>query len=296
MIICVDIGGTSSKVALIDELGQLHHVNSIPTRAPVDTYIDSLIALIRGTRALAETCTGLGIAVAGFLNDRKDCLLYNSNLGWLEGFPLRDRLAEEFRLPIELESDSNSACMAEYHFGVGHNSRRFLCATVGTGFGVGLTVDGKPLRFAYGCLGDIGHIIVEPRGPLCSCGGRGCAEVLVSAPQLAARYSERVHLNTEISLRHVIEASQHGDKTAIGILEEAGNWLGLAIASMANILFPDRIAIAGGLSAAGAPVMETAERIFRESASIMARTDVAFTPAKLGPSATLIGAAWPFWS
>jgi glucokinase len=159
-----------------------------------------------------------------------------------------------------------------------------------------MTVDGEPLRFAYGCLGDIGHIIVEPGGPLCSCGGRGCAEILISAPALAERYSQQSGREQAGSLRDVIEAANAGDPVARSILNRAGEHLGIAIASMANILFPDRIAIAGGLSAAGDFVVPVAEEVFRSSASILARSNVSFSRARLGPQATLIGAAWPFWN
>jgi predicted NBD/HSP70 family sugar kinase len=217
-------------------------------------------------------------------------------LSWLEGVPLHERLAERFDLPIELEVDSNAACMAEYYFGSGQQSRRFLCVTAGTGLGVGMAIEGQPLRFAYGCLGDIGHIIVQPEGPLCSCGGRGCAEIMVSAPALAERFAYRSAIRSTVSLRDVVEAAQARDSIAITVLKEAGEWLGIAIASMANILFPDHIVIAGGLSAAGDYVLEPAERVFRETASILARSNTSFAVAALGPSATLLGAAWPFWA
>ncbi len=99
----------------------------------------------------------------------------------------------------------------------------------------------------------------------------------------------------ELTLRDVIEAAQAGDSSAQSVLKEAGEWLGVAIASLANIFFPDHIAIAGGLSAGGDFVLKPAERVFRESACVLARSTATFTPAALGSMATLIGAAWPFW-
>jgi glucokinase len=288
-VLCIDIGGTSSKVGIVDAAGRANLVDSIPSRPDVESYFEALCALTRRIRAAAGPIAGIGVAVAGFLTPERDRLLYNSNLGWLEGFPLRERLQQSFDVAIELETDSNSACMAEFHFGSGGSSKRFLCVTVGTGVGVGMTVDGKPLRFAYGCLGDIGHVIVQPGGVPCSCGGRGCAEALLSAPVLGE------HFAPGASLRDVIEAAKTGNAAAGAILKEAGENLGVAIASMANILFPDHIAIAGGLSAAGDLVLGAAERVFREAAGILARTNVSFTRATLGSSATLIGAAWPFW-
>jgi glucokinase len=298
-VLCVDIGGTSTKAGILDSAGTLRSVDSIPTSPDAAAFVNRLGDLMDRTLARAAEAdyviAGVGVAVAGFLSAERDRLVYNPNLSWLEEFPIKARLSERFDFTIELELDSNAATMAEYRFGSGGFSKRFLCITSGTGLGVGMTVDGAPLRFAYGCLGDIGHIVVQPDGPLCSCGGRGCAEIMVSAPVLADLYKTRAGLERDLSLRDVIQAAQAGDALAIVILEEAGASLGIAIASMANILFPDHIAIAGGLSAADDFVLKPAERVFRESASILSRSNVSFTKATLGTMATLIGAAWPFW-
>ncbi|MGA8027680.1 MAG: ROK family protein [Bryobacteraceae bacterium] len=291
-VLCVDIGGTSSKVGVLNSSGELSFVDSIPTRPDADSFLHQLCALIDRTRSSAQLhehqITGLGIAVAGFFNPERDHIVYNSNLQWLEGFPLRNHIAARFDLPLELEVDSNAAAMAEYLFGSGRGSQRFLCVTSGTGLGVGMIIEGIPLRFAYGCLGDMGHLIVQRDGPLCTCGGRGCAEALVSAPSLAQRYKEGV------SLRDVISAARIDDQKAIAVLAEAGEWLGIAISSMANTFFPDHIAVAGGLSEAGDFVMKPLERAFHRSASLFARSKTSLTRARLGSSATLIGAAWPF--
>jgi glucokinase len=237
----------------------------------------------------------MGVSVAGFLDDERTRLVYNSNLLWLENLPLRERLCTAFPdVHVELEVDSNAAAVAEYRLGTGRGSRRFLCVTCGTGVGVGMTVDGAPLRFAYGCLGDMGHVVVQKDGPLCTCGGRGCAEALISAPVLAEKFKIAAGLADPVTLRHVIEAARTGDPLAISILTAAGEWLGVAMASMANILFPDRIAIAGGLSAAGELILEPAERVFRYSASEAASSRTTLDIATLGSSASLVGAGLLF--
>lgn len=298
-VLCADIGATSTKAGYLDRDGELHYTDSIATRPDPDSFVENLCRLVEDSRlaAIRASCepAGLGVAVAGFLDGQREYLLYNSNLSWLESFPLKRRLADRFTFPVELEIDSNSACMAEYRFGSGYGSRRFLCVTCGTGIGVGMTVDGEPLRFAYGCMGDIGHIIVKPDGPLCTCGGHGCAEILLSAPVLAAQYKERARLENEITLRDVIAAAQSNDALALAMLTEAGEWLGIAIASMSNILFPDHIAIAGGLSAAGDLLLDPVRRVFSHSAAVFARSRTSISLATLGPMATLMGAAWPFW-
>ena len=294
-VLCVDIGGTSTKAGVLDHHGEMGLVESIATKPDAETYAGNLLALISMVRESAH-CKQMGVAVAGFLDAARTHLVYNSNIAWLEGFPLRERLSERFPdLAIELEVDSNAAMMAEYQLGSGRGSSRFLCLTAGTGLGVGLAVDGVPLRFAYGCLGDIGHVIVERDGPLCTCGGRGCAEMLVSAPYLAREYQMMKALPNEVTLRDVIQQAGAGDLAAVDVLARAGEWLGVAVASMSNIFFPDHIAIAGGLSAAEDLVLKPAERVFRESACLLARSKVTFTRATLGSMATLVGAAWPFW-
>jgi glucokinase len=297
-VLCVDIGGTSTKAGLLDNTGQISFGDSIPTCPNGEQFAAALYRLIERTREAADTNSkprGIGIAVAGFLDDDRTRLLYNPNLAWFENFPLKSWLTKRFDMPVELETDSNAACIAEYRFGFNEEPARFLCVTAGTGLGVGMTIDGELLRFAYGCMGDAGHLIVDRDGPVCSCGGRGCAEVLISAPVLVCRYRSATGDNGCSSLREVIAAAERGDITATEILRDAGTALGVAVASMSNLFFPDHIAVAGGLSAAGDFVMKPMEQTFFEIASKFARSRTKISRASLGATATLIGAAWPFW-
>jgi glucokinase len=296
-VLCVDIGGTSTKAGLLDSAGTLSSLNSIETQPDGERFASALCALIERTLAAAngKSC-GIGIAVAGFLDSGRTHLDYNPNLPWLEKFPLKQYISRHFALPIELEIDSNAACMAEYHFGFKQTPGRFLCLTAGTGLGVGMTINGELLRFSHGCMGDPGHVIVDCLGPVCSCGGRGCAEAIISAPALARRYQIAIGESNSLSLRDVIDAADNGKVPAIEILRDAGTALGVAAASLAHIFFPDQIAIAGGLSAAGDLVMEPLAATFQELASDHARSQTKISRAFLGPQATLIGAAWPFWN
>lgn len=293
-VLGVDIGGTSTKAGIVDAAGALSSVDSIPTGPNPELFLSALCELIGRTleagRSAGAEMAGIGVAVAGFLDERRDHLVYNSNLAWLEGFSLRAPLARRFGLPVELEVDSNAAAVAEWRYGSGRGSRRFLCVTSGTGLGVGMVIDGEPLRFAYGCLGDIGHVIVERDGPLCTCGGHGCAEIMVSAPAVARRFQERAGIEGNVSLRDVIEAARGGHEAAIEMLAEAGEWLGIAAASLANTFFPDQIAIAGGLSEAGDLVMRAAERAFDKHAGTFTRGQTSLGRAALGSRATLVGA------
>ncbi len=299
-VLCVDIGGTSTKFGIFSPPDRQALLESIPTCGPPDMFADAICGALHRTRQVAlrdgSQLLGVGVAVAGFISEERDRLIYNSNLAWLEQYPLRDRLSSEFELPIELEVDSNAAAIAEHRLGSGKGCERFMCITVGTGLGVGMIIGSEPLRFSYGCMGDPGHMVVQPDGPLCTCGGHGCAEVFVSAPLLTERYRLESGNASVSSLREVVEAALAGDELARSILQAAGRWLGIAAASLANTFYPDRIAIAGGLAEAGEIVIQSTEQSFRYSASKFARDQAILTKAQLGAMATLTGAAFSILS
>jgi predicted NBD/HSP70 family sugar kinase len=221
-------------------------------------------------------------------------LEYNPNLAWLEGTPIASLLREGLGLDAHVDADSNAACVAEYVYGNGAGSRRFLCLTGGTGMGVGMIAEGRLLRFAHGCMGDPGHIVISPEGPSCSCGGRGCAEALLSTALLAKRYAEATG-REHATFRRLVEAARTGETVALELLNEAGYWLGITAASLTNIFFPDRIAIAGGLSQAGAAFMAAAQASFRSHGGSFPLANATMEVSDTGEHATLLGAAGSFF-
>lgn len=166
----VDIGGTNTKVALVNNAGEVAGIENFPTgRDPA--------SLIANIRAAAIQCRGpasiegVGVAVAGFINPERDRLSYNPNLDWLVGFPLRDAIADALGGDVTLEVDSNASCLGEYRFGAGRGSGRFLCLVSGTGLGVGMIISGELVRFMGECIGDAGHVVVDANGPECPAAG-----------------------------------------------------------------------------------------------------------------------------
>lgn len=288
-VACIDIGGTSTKIGVFDGEHEAEIVHSLPTLGPADQFVEAVAAAVLARVSLAN-CRALGVAVAGFLDESCSAMIYNSNLPWLEKYPLRQHLQDRLAVPVLLEVDSNAAAIAEHRLGTGNGSQRFLCVTIGTGYGVGMIVDGAPLRFAYGCMGDAGHMVIAPEGPECGCGGRGCAEMLVSAPFLAETYRVLKGVPAVRGLREVIEAARAGDQDARDVLTRAGKWLGISLATLANTYFPDRIAIAGGLAEAGDVVLDSVRTHFDRSASTFARNQTSIERARLGSKATLTGA------
>ena len=283
-----DVGGTSTKLAMVSEAGELRHWTTLPTLPPREVFLARLAdALSRAAIAPDASPAAIAGAVAGFL-DQTGTLAYNPNLPWLEGVDFRAALTRQFDLPIYLENDANAACAGEFLFGAGRGSRRFLCLTAGTGIGVGLIAAGELVRCAWGGLGDAGHVVIVPDGPPCSCGGRGCAEAVVSTVALAQHHSQRV--GVRYSFRNLVEATAAGDSAALATVARAGHHLGIALASLAQIFLPDRIAIAGGLSLLGDPLLRPTRASFAEHAGTLAAS-ATLVCALHGAYATLAGAA-----
>lgn len=284
--LAVDIGGTAIKLGLVTRAGDALVETSAPT--PRGGAPDALVAAIATAYASLADRVGaaavtMGVSVAGFIDPDRSRMTYNANLPELADFPLRQTLMTALGLSCRLEVDSNAATLAEYRFGTGQASQRFLCLTFGTGVGGGVIIDGELLRYCGECAGDLGHIITDVAGPRCSCGSIGCLEAVASAPQL-----EKV---TGRSAREAIEASRQGDPACRAALSEMGYRIGIALCSYVSLFNVDTIAIGGGLSVAGDDLLGPIRTCFEERAPDNFRRKTVILEAALGPRAGLIGAA-----
>lgn len=293
-VIAIDIGAGTTKLALVDQNGAMRQWQSFPTAPGGPAFLENVLA---ASRQLQNESTlpvaGVSAAIAGFVT-AEGRLEYNPNISWLEDTPIASLLADELHLRVHVEADSNAACVAEHIFGQGRGSDRFLCLTGGTGLGVGMMVQGRLLRIAHGCMGDAGHVIVMPEGPTCTCGGRGCAEALLSTASLAKCYAN-LSGNRDGGFRSLVEDAHIGRPLAREVIEKAGYWLGIAAASLATIFLPDCIAIAGGLSQAGDTLMLSAQQSFHSHGGRFPLARASLVRAGTGEHATLIGAAACFF-
>jgi glucokinase len=298
-VIAIDIGGGTTKLALVDRRGGMRGWRSFPTAgASGALFLETVADACCGLRAEANApVAGISVAVAGFVGS-DGSLDYNPNLPWLEKTPIAALLRDQTGLPVHVDADSNAACLAEYAAedasGEERGVARLLCITGGTGIGVGMVIEGKLLRIARNCLGDAGHVIVLPEGPECSCGGRGCAEALLSTAALGMRYAGLRGAEGR-GFRELVEGARDGVPAACELLEEAGGWMGVAAASLASIFLPDRIAIAGGLSRAGDGFFRAAQRSFAAHGGSLPRSLASLALARSGEHATLLGAAVGFF-
>jgi glucokinase len=224
------------------------------------------------------------------------------NLAWRE-IRLRDLVAERTGLPCVVDNDANVAAWGEYRFGAARGYRHALVVTVGTGIGGGIVADGELFRGAHGFAAEIGHFIVEPGGPPCGCGNRGCWEQVASGRALdrAARAEvERdaggriaaLAAGAEPSGLHVSEAAGEGAPAAVAIFEVVGRRLGEGIAGLVNILDPEVVIVGGGVAEVGAVLLEPARRAFLDAVEAPEhRPEVPILAAALGNDAGAIGAA-----
>lgn len=308
----IDIGGTTTKLALISSGGEIQRIKTLETNRQTKPK-EYIASLVKETNKLVAVATrskillqGIGISVAGFINPEHTKMVFNPNIPALVDYPLTSMFEQNFKMPVNLEVDSNSATLGEYRFGAGRGSKRFMCLTIGTGVGGGMTIDGQLLRFAYECMGDMGHVIVEPGGSVCNAGCRGCAEAMISAPaivRLAEQGLSDQHgtmlnqlFDQEGSLEtlNIFDAARQGDAYAMSVLTKTGQWLGIALASLAPIFLPDCIAIAGGVSEAGDLLLKPAAQAYKTISGDFYHQSVTVKKAELGWKATVLGAAVPF--
>ncbi len=260
----VDIGGTHTKLALVDSGGKIAEFERMETSAFGDPqpFLDELVRRIESLRGDRREVIGIGLSVHGYIDAERKGPIVCPNTPALRGLDLRGLMQETFGLPVAINNDLTAHALAEYEYGSGRGTRRFLCLAVGTGLGAGVVIDGEPLRYLGGCAGDTGHVIIEPGGPSCSMGCRGCAEALCGVAGVERLARERTGLETPA--HEVIARAREGEPEAAAIVGQIGEWLGLTLATLCSIFLPERVALTGGIPEAGPALLEACEWRFRE--------------------------------
>ena len=299
----VDLGGTKIAAGVVDARGKILRHETVPYRVgDADAVVERFRELVSSLDV--HDPVGVGIGAAGLIDFANGRYLYGPNTG-LPTFDLADRLSKVLGLPVRLDNDANCAAWAEHRFGSGRGTRHFLAVTLGTGIGGGIVIDGKPYRGAHGVAGEIGHMLVDPEGPVCGCGRRGCWEVLASGLALTRTVREELILEqasalwertggdpTKVDGPMVTECARAGDPFARRSVDRLATWVGWGLASLVNILEPERIAIGGGLARDWDLLAERAITAMTERAEAPEhRTLPDVVAAELGPEAGIVGAA-----
>lgn len=302
----VDIGGTKLAAGLVDMDGKVLARARRDTPSQQAGAVPELVAdLVRQLRA--EGGVGpvpVGVGAAGIV-DRQGVVRYSPNIDWVD-YPLRDELAARIEAPVVVDNDGNVAAWGEYRAGAARAAgATMLLLTVGTGVGGGLVLDDALVRGAHGLGAEFGHIIVSEGGPRCPCGNRGCLESLASGTAIGRMAREEITAGTlptgstlagtspdVLTGKAVTLAAQGGDPFALALLERAGFWLGVGIASLVNALDPEVVVVGGGALQAGELLLAPARESFADR--LMGRAHRPVPPvehAHLADDAGLVGAA-----
>lgn len=303
----VDVGGTKIAAALVDRdsetLRLLRTFTPQDSAGSIVSTIEGLIQDLLSSDEVAGTRPPIGIGVPAQVDFAAQKILFCTNLP-LQGSDVAADLARRLGLPVVMDNDANLAALAETRFGAASGCTDAVCLTLGTGIGGGLILNGRLYRGSLGTGAELGHIVIERDGPECACGARGCLEALAAGPALArnARAAIRQHPESllatltgpdpdDVTGEIVTEAARKGDPVAIGLMEEVGNVLGRAMASLANVLNPQVFVIGGGMIEAGDLILEPARRTVSECAMQGVLPGLRIVQASLGNNAGYLGAA-----
>jgi len=309
----VDLGGTNIKAGLVDEDANVKIKFSVPTG--IEEGPDKVVANIvaAAERAIAEAgvdrkdVAGVGIGSPGPMSHRQGLVINPGNLPGMKNVPLRDLVAKATGIPTTLENDANAAAWGEFWAGAGKGVQDLVMFTLGTGVGGGVITEGKLLRGYFENAGELGHMLVQPGGRLCSCGQKGCLEAYSSAYFLARRAEEFIAEGRPSSLKtyvdrgemlmaeHVVAASRAGDELARQVWDEACYFLAVACVIMQHVSNPQRVVMAGGLIAAGDALLQPIRKYFKELTWKLLDDGPEILFATLGNDAGFIGAAGCAW-
>jgi len=295
MIGAVDIGGTKIAVGMVSG-GRVLDKTEFPTDVPNGFAV----AMARIATALRECAgraaaelRGIGIGCAGQLDAVTGRLGSVNNLPGWEGCNPVEILEREFSLPVALENDADAVALGEVHWGALRSASRLVFVTIGTGIGASVILEGKIYRGVRHSHPEIGHFVIDPSGPMCTCGARGCWESLASGPGMAQwakenAPAERAALN--LTARQLCLLAEEGDEWAQRAVEHEGRYLGLGLANLVDVFVPEAIILGGSVMKSAPLFMDRIWREIRENCRLVPHECVEIVMASLGADVALIGA------
>ncbi|MFC3769193.1 ROK family protein [Paenibacillus sp. GCM10012303] len=263
-VVGIDLGGTKIAAALFDSRGEILSRERMET-ANARTAEEVVQRMIDMIRSVSEgyPLSGVGLASPGAVNSKEGIVLHGTNLPEWENVPLKKWMGEALGVDVQVVNDANAAAWGEYVHGAGKQSENMVYVTFSTGIGAGIVLDGKLLLGTTSFAGELGHNIIEPHGPECICGNKGCWEMYASGTAIRDSAVELMRGRTSaiaelaaargeaVSAKHVFEASRQGDPVAAEVVERAVFYMAIGLANAVHTFNPDRIVIGGGVSKAG---------------------------------------------
>lgn len=299
----VDLGGTTVKLAFFDREGNMLDKWEIPTvtadggKQILPDIADAINGYLAQKGIDKSQVIGIGIGVPGPV-DGKGVVNRCVNLGW-GVFNIHEALSELTGLPVKAGNDANVAALGEAWKGGGNGCENMIMATLGTGVGGGIIINGRPVDGVHGAGGEIGHLVLEPKETEpCGCGKYGCVEQYCSATGvvrvakrfMAAKDTESTLRGIEnLTCKDVFDAGKAGDVLALEILEQVYDYMGQFLANICCVADPEIVVLGGGVSKAGQPLLDGAKRYF-DKYIFHASRGIRFALASLGNDAGAYGA------
>jgi len=288
MIIGIDLGGTKILTALADSEGKIISSVKIDTQAALgpDKVIANMIKSIslaaKQARVPLSRVSRVGIGAPGPILGQAIIVSPPNLPGWFN-VNIKSIMQKKLNKKIYIENDANAAAFGEFCFGAGKGFRNLVYITLSTGIGGGIIIDGKIYTGSIGTAGEIGHMVIDQKGPKCGCGNRGCLEALAAGPAIAKMAGQKNALEAEL-------AARRGNKRAINAINTAAKYIGIGIANINNILNPDIFVIGGGVSNMGRLLLDPVKAWAKKYSMEASRKSLIIVPAKLKNNAGVMGA------
>jgi glucokinase len=297
MIGAVDIGGTKIAVGAVDDDGKVHARSETPTDGQnYSAGLEAIVQMLKGISAGSNVrVRGIGIGATGPVDPISGEFGDVDFLpGWRGKNLVRD-LESAFKVRAAMENDGDAAALAEAGWGAGRNRTRLIYITVGTGIGGGIILDGKLYRGVDGAHPEVGHQVLDPSGPECSCGFRGCWESLAAGPAMVVwteRHAPAGYLHRQgITAKKICDLARQGDALAQQAVEHEAHYLGLGIANLISMFTPDTIVLSGSVMKSADLFLSRIREIIRKGCRFVPAEKTELTLASLGDDTNLIGAA-----
>lgn len=300
LTIAIDIGGTHIRAAAYDPNGTVKPIAHTRTKSLAHTpgVFDRLVSAVESVWQSGQV-SAIGIASPGPLNPYSGVILDTPNIPQWKNFPLAPKLSERFGVPVYLDNDANMAGLGEWQFGAGKGHSDLVYLTISTGIGGGVISNNQLLQGFHGMGAELGHMLIDPDGPLCGCGQPGHVESFSSGPAIVRYIKEQVATGQKTSLQadpnltpaQIAAAALTGDALAISAFERAGHYLGMAVANYLAIFDPSILIFGGGVSQVGDLLFKPFEDSLRKYVfHPRYLDDLTITKAALGDDAGLLGA------
>lgn len=306
----IDLGGTNIKAGVVDEEFKIIGKASVKTNCPRPA--EEICADMARVSEMACSDAGIsvndvewiGVGTPGIADNKNGVIVYANNLDFHD-VPVREYIQKSINKPVYVANDANAAAYGEYLAGAAKGAKNAVCITLGTGVGAGIIVEGKILTGSNFAGAELGHTVIDPAGPKCTCGRKGCFEVFSSATGLIRMTKEAAEADSSsvlndyfkedghYSARHAFNAMRAGDKSGKEVVDKYCRYLALGIANAINIFQPDILCIGGGVCNEGDPLLvPVKELVAQEIYSKMLAKNTKIVVAMLGNDAGIIGAAF----